>query len=77
VLMDIQMPELGGDEALRILREREQQGGRHLPVIALTAYALKGDKEKYLQMGFDGYLSKPATLKELADELLRVRANTK
>jgi signal transduction histidine kinase/ActR/RegA family two-component response regulator len=77
VLMDIQMPELGGDDALLILREREQQGGRHLPVIALTAYALKGDKEKYLQMGFDGYLSKPATLKELAEEMLRVRANVK
>jgi len=72
VLMDIQMPEMGGDDALRILREREQKDGSHLPVIALTAYALKGDKEKYLQMGFDGYLSKPVLIKEMADEITRV-----
>jgi PAS domain S-box-containing protein len=74
VLMDIQMPEMGGDDALRLLREREQKGGRHLPVIAITAYALKGDKEKYLEMGFDGYLSKPVMIKEMADEMLRVWA---
>lgn len=72
VLMDIQMPVMGGDEALRILRQREEQSGEHLPVIALTANALKGDSEKYLQMGFDGYLSKPATIKELAHEMIRV-----
>jgi PAS domain S-box-containing protein len=75
VLMDIQMPEMDGDEVLRILRKREQEDGSHLPVIALTAYALKGDKEKYLQMGFDGYLSKPATIKEMADEMQRVWAD--
>ena len=72
VLMDIQMPVMGGDEALSILRQREEQSGKHLPVIALTANALKGDSEKYLQMGFDGYLSKPATIKELAHEMIRV-----
>ena len=60
--MDIQMPVMGGDEALHRLRRREESGARHLPVIALTAYALKGDKEKYLQMGFDGYLSKPVII---------------
>jgi len=72
VLMDIQMPVMGGDEALHCLRRREESGARHLPVIALTAYALKGDKEKYLQMGFDGYLSKPVIIKDLSDEILRV-----
>jgi PAS domain S-box-containing protein len=74
VLMDIQMPEMSGDDALRLLREREQKDGRRLPVIAMTAYALKGDKEKYLEMGFDGYLSKPVMIKEMADEMLRVWA---
>ncbi|PKN13369.1 MAG: hypothetical protein CVU69_01445 [Deltaproteobacteria bacterium HGW-Deltaproteobacteria-4] len=72
VLMDIQMPVMGGDKALCILRQREEKSGKHLPVIALTANALKGDSEKYLQMGFDGYLSKPATIKELAHEMIRV-----
>ena len=75
--MDIQMPEMDGDVALRILREREQQSGSHLPVIALTAHAIKGDKEKYLQAGFDGYLSKPATIKDMADEMMRVVSGVK
>jgi len=50
----------------------EQLSGKHLTVIALTAYALIGDKEKYLNMGFDGYLSKPFKTKKLMDEMLRV-----
>jgi len=72
VLMDIKMPVMGGDEALRILRALEFERGIHLPVIALTAYALNGDKENYLTMGFDGYLPKPFTAKELADEMGKV-----
>lgn len=72
VLMDIQMPILDGEETLRILREQEHQAGEKMPVIALTAYALNGEKEKYLYMGFDGYLSKPFTIKELAHEMMRV-----
>ena len=50
----------------------EQLSGKHLTVIALTAYALIGAKEKYLNMGFDGYLSKPFKTKKLNDEMLRV-----
>jgi len=72
VLMDIQMPVLNGDTALQLIREREGESGGHLPVIALTAYALKGDKEKYMQMGFDGYLPKPFEIKEMLDEIRRV-----
>ena len=54
VLMDIKMPEMNGDEALAGLRAFESAKGGHLPVIALTAYALNGDKSRYLEAGFDG-----------------------
>jgi signal transduction histidine kinase/ActR/RegA family two-component response regulator len=72
VLMDIQMPLMNGVDVLRVIRELEKQSGKHLTVIALTAYALIGDKENYLNMGFDGYLSKPLKTKDLVDELVRV-----
>ena len=72
VLMDIQMPVMNGTDALSVIREQEKMTGNHLIVIALTAYALVGDKEKYLKMGFDGYLSKPFKTNELIDELVRV-----
>jgi PAS domain S-box-containing protein len=72
VFMDIQMPVISGEDVLRVIRDSEQTTGKHLTVIALTAYALLGDKEKYLNMGFDGYLSKPITTQELLDELKRV-----
>ena len=72
ILMDIQMPEMGGVEALQRLREEEQSVGGHTPVIALTAHALRGDKERLLAEGFDGYLAKPFNLQALTDELRRV-----
>jgi PAS domain S-box-containing protein len=72
VLMDIQMPVMDGVDALKVLREQERLSGKHLIVIALTAYALMGDREKYLKMGFDGYLSKPFTTRALLSELTRV-----
>jgi len=72
VLMDIRMPVMNGDEALAVLRERELASGKRLPVIAITAYALKGDKEKYLALGFDGYVSKPLEVKRLIAEMKRV-----
>jgi len=71
-LMDIQMPVMNGTDALSVIREQEKITGNHLIVIALTAYALVGDKEKYLKMGFDGYLSKPFRTNELIDEMVRV-----
>jgi len=71
VLMDVQMPVMNGVEATEALRRSERGSGRHLPVVALTANAMKGDKERYLSCGMDGYLSKPIRRKELAEVLRR------
>lgn len=72
VLMDIQMPVMNGEEALRQIREKEQGTAFRQPVIALTAYALRGEKERFLEAGFDGYVSKPLDLNELIGEMKRV-----
>lgn len=73
LLLDIQMPILGGEEALHQIRSHEQETGRHTPAVALTAHALRGDHERLLQQGFDGYLAKPLAFSMLVAELERVR----
>ncbi len=65
VLMDVQMPVMDGFEATRAIRELEQRTGGHIPIIAMTASAMKGDRERCLQMGMDGYISKPISSAEL------------
>ena len=72
ILMDIQMPVMGGEEALRQIRKEEQSNEGRIPIIALTAHALKGDRERFLEFGFDGYLAKPLQLGDLTGELKRL-----
>jgi signal transduction histidine kinase/CheY-like chemotaxis protein len=69
VLMDMQMPEIDGFEATKIIREREKVTGKHQPVVAMTALAMNGDKERCINAGMDGYLSKPIRPQELDDIL--------
>jgi two-component system sensor histidine kinase/response regulator len=65
VLMDVQMPEVGGLEATTAIREHERVAGGHVPILALTASAMAGDREACLAAGMDGYVSKPLRPDEL------------
>jgi len=63
VLMDVQMPEMGGIEATQAIRQKEKIGGGHVPILAMTAHAMQGDRERCLAAGMDGYIAKPIDAK--------------
>lgn len=76
VLMDVELPELDGIAATLAIREREKDTGNHLPIVAMTAHAMKGDKERCLEAGMDAYIAKPINapeLFEIIDSLFHVR----
>ena len=75
ILMDVQMPELDGLDATRAIREAERKTGKHTTIVAMTAHAMKGDKERCLEAGMDSYISKPVrasvlhqTLKDISEQ---------
>ena len=76
VLMDVQMPEMDGFEATTIIRRKEQGMGRRVPIIAMTAHALKGDEQRCLAAGMDGYISKPIRTAEMFGTIERVLAQS-
>jgi PAS domain S-box-containing protein len=72
ILMDVQMPEMDGLAATAAIRAKEKTSGTHIPIVALTAHAMKGDRERCLAAGMDGYVSKPLRAAELCAELARL-----
>ena len=72
ILMDVQMPEMTGIEATAAIRQAERGTAHHIPIIAMTAHAMKGDRERFLAGGMDGYISKPILLKDLTDALEKI-----
>ncbi len=77
ILMDIQMPELNGIEATRLIREIEKKTDTHIPIIAMTAHAIKGDRESFLKAGMDDYISKPIDTKKLIETIEGIIAGSR
>ena len=77
-IMDVQMPQMDGIQATKLIRESKKSSKKHIPIIALTAYALHGDKERFLNLGMDDYLSKPIIMTEFfkkIDNLIKPDSN--
>ena len=75
ILMDVQMPSLDGLDATRIIRARERVTGRHVPIVAMTAHAMKGDRERCLEVGMDGYLMKPIRAEQLFRQIEEISSS--
>ncbi|MEM9168567.1 MAG: ATP-binding protein [Pseudomonadota bacterium] len=77
VFMDISMPEMGGEEAMRIIRLREDEMGTEpVPVVAITAHAMEGDRSRFLSQGFDAYIAKPVKKSDVLDTITRLDINS-
>ncbi len=76
ILMDVQMPDMDGFEATAAIREHEQTTGAHQPIVAMTAHAMKGDRERCLAAGMDDYISKPLRAADLYNTVERLAADT-
>ena len=77
ILMDVQMPGMDGLKATAAIRSKEKETGAHIPIVAMTAHAMKGDRERCLAAGMDSYLSKPIQLKELLAVIEELLSTTK
>jgi CheY-like chemotaxis protein len=77
VLMDVEMPEMDGLEATAVIRVKERQTGKHVPIIAMTAHAMIGDRERCLDAGMDGYVSKPIRAHQVFQTLANVLGSHK
>ena len=75
IFLDVQMPELDGLQATTAIRQIEAESGRHIPILAMTAHALTGDRERCLAAGMDGYLSKPIRLTDLVQAVQNLELN--
>jgi two-component system, sensor histidine kinase and response regulator len=69
ILMDVQMQEMDGFEATAVIRKEEESTGKHLPIVAMTAHAMEGDRARCLAAGMDGYIAKPIHAKDLIDAI--------
>jgi CheY-like chemotaxis protein len=76
ILMDVEMPEMSGLEATAVIRSREERTGRHIPIIAMTAHAMKGDRQRCLDAGMDDYVSKPIHPDQLFEKIAEVMSRT-
>ena len=76
VLMDVQMPELDGLEATARIRAAEEVSGKHQTIVAMTAHAMKGDRERCLSAGMDSYISKPLNSAELLSLLEKIQGES-